>query len=185
VLETGPTKEGTHWKRLGCEQPSISSGLAHRTVRCARLVNGEVAGLGNRRSCTTIIHRTVGWCTGLSGESSATNSPLSGNGKGDVAIIHRTVRWCTGLSGEPTVASVNGRPRDQRATRGPCQWSVGHTRQCPVRQAIPRTNGRMRQIWKEIAHRTVIVTVRWCTGLSGAPLDRRQDWPSKLASNGS
>jgi hypothetical protein len=29
------------------------------------------------------------------------------------------------------------------------------------------------------------VAVRWRTGLSGAPLDRRQGWPSKFASNGS
>jgi hypothetical protein len=43
----------------------------------------------------------------------------------------------------------------------------------------------MRQKRKEIAHRTATVTVRWCTGLSGAPPDRRQVWPSKLASNGS
>ena len=43
-----------------------------------RLVNGEVAGLGNRRSCTAIIHRTVRWCTGQSGESSTANSSLSG-----------------------------------------------------------------------------------------------------------
>jgi hypothetical protein len=43
------------------------------------------------------------------------------------------------------------------------------TEQCPVRQSISRTNGRMRQIWKETAHRTATVTVRWCTGLSGAP----------------
>ena len=28
-------------------------------------------------------------------------------------------------------------------------------------------------------------TVRWRTGLSGAPLDKRKDWPSKLVSNGS
>jgi hypothetical protein len=62
------------------------------SVRCARLVNGKVAGLRNRRSCTAIIHQTVRWCTGLSGESSATNLSLSGNGKGDVAIIHRTVQ---------------------------------------------------------------------------------------------
>jgi hypothetical protein len=59
------------------------------------------------------------------------------------------------------------------------------TRQCPVRQLTPRTNGRMRQICKEIVHRTTTVTVRWCTGQSGAPPDRRQVWPSKLASNGS
>jgi hypothetical protein len=35
-------------------------------------------------------------------------------------------------------------------------------------------SGRMRQIWKEIVHRTATVTIRWCTGLSGAPPDRRQ-----------
>jgi hypothetical protein len=46
------------------------------------------------------------------------------------------------------------------------------TLDCPVRQPTPRTNSRMRQIWKEIAHRTATVTVRWCTGLSGAPPDR-------------
>jgi hypothetical protein len=139
---------------------NTNSGLAHRTVRCARLAGGEPVALRKTQRRTTIIHRTV--------------------------------RWCTGLSGEPTVASANGRPRDPRATRGPQQRSVGHTTlsgvhriHCPVRQPTPRTNGRMRQIWKEIAHRTTTVTVRWCTGLSGAPPDRRQVWPSKLASNGS
>jgi hypothetical protein len=58
-------------------------------------------------------------------QSSATNSSLSRNGKGDVAIIHRTVRWCTGLSGEPTVASANGRPRNLRASHGLLQRSAG------------------------------------------------------------
>jgi hypothetical protein len=160
------------------------SGGAPDSVRCARLVNGEVAGLENRRSCTAIIHRTVRWCTRLSGESSATNSPLSGNRKGDVAIIHWTVRWCTGLSGEPTVASTNGRPRNLRATRGLLQRSAGAL-DCSVRQRAWRSNGRLRQIWEEIAHRTATVVVRWCTGLSSAPLDRRQELPSKIVSNGS
>jgi adenylylsulfate kinase-like enzyme len=137
----------------------------------------EKAALQTQRRRTTIIHRTVRWCTGLSGESFAANSSLSGNGKGDVAIIHRTVRWCTGLSGEPTVASatVGRTSRGRHVAR-----SNG-----PVRQLPPRTNGQMRQKKKEIAHRTARVTVRWCTGLSGAPPDRRQVWPSKLASNGS
>jgi hypothetical protein len=130
----------------------LSSG-APDSVRCARLVNGEVAGLGNRRSCTAIIHRTVRWCTRLPGESSATNSPLSGNGKGDVAIIHRIVWWCTGLSGDPTVASANGQPRNLRATRGLLQRSAG-VPDCPVRQWARWSNGRMRLIWKEIVHRT-------------------------------
>jgi hypothetical protein len=60
-------------------------------------------------------------------KSSAMNSSLSGNGKGVATIIHRTVRWCTGLSGEPTALAANGQPRNQRATRGPLQRSVGHT----------------------------------------------------------
>jgi hypothetical protein len=33
-------------------------------------------------------------------------------------------------------------------------------------------------------HRTGTVYVRWCTGLSGAPLDRRQELPSNWISNG-
>jgi hypothetical protein len=59
------------------------------------------------------------------------------------------------------------------------------TPDCPVRQPVPWTNGRLHPVWKEIEHRTATVVVRWCTGLSGAPLDRRQELPTKLMSNGS
>jgi hypothetical protein len=84
--------------------------------------------------------------------------------RGDVAIIHQTVRWCTRLSDEPTVACANGRPRNLRATRGLLQRSAGApdctvcTGQCPVRQSAQRSNSRICQIWKEIAHRTVYRT---------------------------
>jgi hypothetical protein len=40
---------------------------------------GEQPALGSRRRRTAINHQTVRWCTGLSGESSAAKSPLSGN----------------------------------------------------------------------------------------------------------
>jgi hypothetical protein len=60
---------------LGCVQPRLSSvwhtglsGGAPDSVRCARLNSGEQATLGRSRRRTTIIHRTVRWCTGLSGE---------------------------------------------------------------------------------------------------------------------
>jgi hypothetical protein len=148
-------------------QPNFSSvwhtglsGGAPDTVRCARLVRGELAALGIRRRCTTIIHRTVRWCTGLSGGSSEANSLLSGMKKGDVAKIHRTVRWCTGLSGEPTIASANGRPRNLRATRDSSNSRRGAldcpvcTRQCPVRQWARSCNSRLCPIWKGIVHRT-------------------------------
>jgi hypothetical protein len=84
VLET-VTKGEKKWKGLGSVQPNFSSvwhtglsGGAPDSVRCARLVSDESVALGNRRRCTAIIHRTVRWCTGLSGESSVENSSLSG-----------------------------------------------------------------------------------------------------------
>jgi hypothetical protein len=52
----------------------LQFGLAHRTVRCARLVLDELAALGIRRRRTAIIHRTVRWCTGLSGESTVASA---------------------------------------------------------------------------------------------------------------
>jgi hypothetical protein len=132
--------------RSGCT--GLSGG-----VRCTRLVrvNSPLSGLdgGVRLKFT-----------GLSGESSATNSSLSRMKKGDMAIIHRTVRWCIRLSGEPMVASANGRPRNLRATRGSsngqkeapdCPVCTG---QCPVRQRTWSCNGRLCSIWKEITHRT-------------------------------
>ena len=85
-------------KRWMCAANSSSawhtelSGGAPNCVQCPRLADVEPAALGNQRSCMAINHQNVRWCTGLSGESSATNSSVSGNEKGDVAKIHRTVR---------------------------------------------------------------------------------------------
>jgi hypothetical protein len=152
-------------KIIGCVQPKSSSawhtglsGGAPDSVRCARLVSGENAALGIRRWRTAIIHRTVRWCTGLSGESSAANSSLSGNRKGDMAIIHRTVRWCTGLSGEPTVGRAIFARRVAAPTVGGAPDYPVCTRQCPLRQWARSYNGRLCQIWKAIAHRTVYRT---------------------------
>jgi hypothetical protein len=120
-----------------------------------------------------VVHRTVSGAPGWS----AVNSLLSGfNGGVRLKFI--------GLSGEPTVASatVDRAIRGRRVARS--NGRLG-TPDCLVRQLTPRTNGRMRLIWKAITHRTPTVTIRWSTGLSGAPPDRRQVWPSKLASNGS
>jgi hypothetical protein len=86
--------------RSGCTGLSV----VHRTMSGgARISPDEQPTLGSRRRRTAINHRTVWWCTGLSGESSAVKSPLSGNSQQRTAKNHRTVRWCTGLSGEPTV----------------------------------------------------------------------------------
>jgi hypothetical protein len=129
------------------------------SVRCARTSLGEQFALRTRRRCT--------------------------------AIIHRTVRWCTGLSGEPTVDCANSRSRNPCVTRGRANGQMGapdclvRTRQCPVCQRLQVFNGRLCQFRKAICTGHATVPVRWCTGLSGAPPDRRQELPSLIASNGS
>jgi hypothetical protein len=133
------TKEGEKKReRVGCVQPTPAQ---PSTPDCS-VVHQTVSSAPGWPTVNQLLSRIDGGVrlkfTGLSGESSATNLPLSGNGKGDVAIIHRTVRWCTGLSGEPTIAGANGRSRHLRATRVSLQRSVGHTGLCPVRQRAQR-----------------------------------------------
>jgi hypothetical protein len=118
VLETGEKQLEMSWLSCSVWVHQIVFGGAPDSVRCARLASGEQATLGTRRRRTAIIHRTVRWCTRLSGESSAAKSSLSGEVQRRTAKIHRTVRWCARLFGEPTVDCANGRPRNPRATRG-------------------------------------------------------------------
>jgi hypothetical protein len=144
--------------RSGC---TGLSGGAPDSVRCARTSPGEQPALGSRRQRTTINHRTVRWCTGLSGESSTAKSLLSGNRQQRTPKNHRTIRWCTGLSGEPTVGQANGRPRNPRVMRGRANNQMGApdypvcTGQCPVRQRLQIFNGRLHQFRKAICTGTL------------------------------
>jgi hypothetical protein len=133
------------------------------------------------------------WHTGLSGGApdsvrcarpASANWLLSGKLRWRTTIIHRTVRWCTGLSSEPTTvsATVGRQIRGRRVARSNGRQGAPD---CPVCQLPQICNGRLRQFRKEIRTRHATVTVRWCTGLSGAPPDRRQELPSLLGSNGS
>jgi hypothetical protein len=147
------------YRRSPAQSGTLDCPVVHRTVRCARLASGEQATLRKNRRRTTIIQRTVRWCTGLSGEPTAASATVGR------AIRGRRVARTNGRQGAPDFPVCTG--------------------QCPVRQLARRCNGHLRQNRKEIRTRPSIVTVRWCTGLSGAPPDRRQLWPSLLASNGS
>jgi hypothetical protein len=94
------------------------------SVRCARqaLANWLLSGLRRRR--TAINHRTVWWCTGLSGEP--------------------TVSRANGRPRNPRVT----RGKSQRSDGAPdCPVCTG---QCPVRQWLQSANGRLRQRRKEI-----------------------------------
>jgi hypothetical protein len=156
VLETG--KERIAKDLAEYSQSPAWSGTPD-SVRCARLASGELASLGKNRRCTAIIHRIVWWCTGLSGEPTVASATVGR------AIRGRRVAHANGRQGAPDCLVCTG--------------------QCPVRQLPRICNGRLRQNRKEIRTGPSTVTVWWCTGLSGAPPDRRQLWPSLLASHGS
>jgi hypothetical protein len=123
VLETMPRQEDSNWKKVGCVQPTTAqawrtglSGGAPDSVRCPRLVNGESTALGNRRSCTAIIHRTVRWCTGLTGEPTA---PVANGRPRDQRATCGSLQrsaGCTGLSGmHQTVSGAPTSPEEQRS----------------------------------------------------------------------
>jgi hypothetical protein len=61
------TSQKKGFKQREQKTTEVCPGLAHRTVRCTRESNSELATFGNSRSRSAIIHRTVRCCTGLSG----------------------------------------------------------------------------------------------------------------------
>jgi hypothetical protein len=112
------------------------SGGAPDSVRCARLALANWLLSGLRRRRTTINHRTVWWCTGLSGE------PTVGRANGQPQNPRATRGKCQRSDGAPDCPVCTG--------------------QCLVRQRLQDCNGRLRQIRKEIrtgqcpvVHRTV------------------------------
>jgi hypothetical protein len=135
VLETVSRKEERRWKIVGCVQPKPArawhTGLsvgAPDSVRCPRLVNGEPAALGKRRSKVAIIHRTIRWCTGLSGESMApANNGCPRNPRATCGPRQRSVGH-TELSGAPTdTEDQRSTALDMEGDRAPDRYSG-----CPV-----------------------------------------------------
>ena len=103
------------------------------------------------------------------------------------AIIHRTV-WCA-----PDCPVSQPCPRQRSVARSVGDtWSspmVGRshqTVQCATGlSGVPRGSWLQRSASPDKGGNHALFIVRWCTGLSGAPTDRRQLWPSKWSSNGS
>jgi hypothetical protein len=171
VLETEKIELEKRW----LEQPKSAqsrctglSGGAPDSVRCARLALAKRLLSGLRRRCTTINHRTVRWFTGLSGVPFTCE--LVALGKPSTTYVYNSPDCpvCTGLSGEPTVgrAICTGHVAEPTARRG--HRSV---RCAPDMSGAP-TALRLPTVDCAIYGR------KSGTGLSGAPVDRRQDQPS-------
>jgi hypothetical protein len=136
------------------------------------------------------VHRIVRWCTGQCPVCQASSGKLGALGNKLTAYGYNSPDCpvCTGLSDEPTVGQANGRLRDLRETRGRANGREGAP-DCPVRQRLQGYQRSASPNKEGNPHRTVSGgapdSVRWCTGLSGAPGDRRQELPSRIALNGS
>jgi hypothetical protein len=163
MLETEKRRKEKRWKRLGCVQPRLSSvwhtglsGGASDTVRCARPNSGEQAALG--RSLATYGY----------------NSP-------DCPVVHRAVRWANGRLGQRSTAQF---ARDA----WPCQRSDGSTGLSGVHRTVsgaPTAPRLQRSTAPILEGNRAPDSVRWCTELSGAPTDRRQELRSWITLNGS
>jgi hypothetical protein len=112
-------REKRRRKGLGSKQPTLSSvwhtglsGVAPDSVRCARLASGELAALGRFWRRTTIIHRTIRWCTGLSGETSAASATVGH------AIHGRRVARANGRLGAPDCPVCTGQSGVHRTVSG-------------------------------------------------------------------
>jgi hypothetical protein len=105
-------------------------------VRCATLAGGKLAALGKTQRHTTIIHRTVRWCTGLSGEPKVASATVGR------AIRGRRVARNNGRLGTPdcpvrqlTQGPTVGCTRKGRRSRtGQLQWLSGGAPDYPVHQ---------------------------------------------------
>jgi hypothetical protein len=124
-----------------CSQDSARLGtpdcpVVHRTVRCARPASTNWPLSGKLRRRAAIIHRTVQWCTGLSGEPTAVSATVGrrirgrrvarSNGRQGVLDSVR----CANCHKSATVGCARlGRESRTRHE----QWLYGGAPDCPVR----------------------------------------------------
>jgi hypothetical protein len=118
------------------------SGGAPDSVRCARLAGGKPAALGKMQRRTTIIHRTVRWCIGLSGEPTVDSANCrlrdlrATRGPQQRSVGH------TGLSGDPEdqrsdALDMEG-DRAPDSYRGRTSQVIGPTCTCPCLKDLRR-----------------------------------------------
>jgi hypothetical protein len=153
VQESKKEKKRRTWLEAAKTQHSLGAPdcpVVHQTMSGApdwALANWPLSGI--RRQRTAIIHRTVWWYTGLSGEPTAARATVGrairarrvahANGR----LGHRTIRCapnsvrCANQPEDPTVGCArNGR----RSAPNMLQWLSGGAPDCPVRHPTEGKN---------------------------------------------
>jgi hypothetical protein len=138
------TEKGFKYRKQ--KTAEVSPDLAHRTVRCTRDSNFELLTFGNSGGRSAIIHRTV-QCASI---AMATSRQRSSAERIKCATVRAKVR-----------AELEGAPDSE-------QCLSGATPDCPVAQMSEAPTVRIQRPG-DVAGAPD--SVRWCTGLSGAPYD--------------
>jgi hypothetical protein len=140
--------------------------------------------LCSAKVCSVWEHRTIRWGTGQCPVRQAGSSELAalGNSPATYGYNSPDCPVCTGLSGEPTVgrAICAGHVAEPTARRGHrtvrCASDMSGA---PTALWLPTVGCAIKGKKSGTGQCPV------CTGLSGAPRDRRQGLPSQIALNGS
>jgi hypothetical protein len=148
------------------------------------------------RLCAVWVHRNVRWCTGQCPVRQAGVCQLVALGKRLTAYGYKSpdCRWCTGLSGGAPDCPVSqqltgptvGRVIRARRVAEPTVRRGHRTVRCAP-ESVRCANGSEPPTvdFAKEGKKSAPDSVRWCTGLSGAPGDRRQELSSWNALNGS
>jgi hypothetical protein len=135
------------------------------------------------RLCAVWVHRTVRWCTGQCSVRQAGDCQLAALGKRSRAYGYKSPDCpMSQRSAGPTVGCVIR----ARHMAEPTVRRVHRTIQCaPDSVRCANGSGSSTVGYTTEGKKSAPDSVRWCTRMSGAPGDRRQELPSWNALNGS
>jgi hypothetical protein len=136
----------------------------------------EKLGSKQPRVCSVWVHRTVRWCTG--------QCPVRQAGSGELAALGTSTAVYGYKSPDCPVSQQSARPTVGRVIRArhvaePTVRREHRTVRCANGSESPTVG------FAKEGKKSALDSVWWCTELSGAPGDRRQELPSWNALNGS
>jgi hypothetical protein len=143
----------------------------------------EMSWLEQPRLCSVWEHRTVRWCTGQCPVRQADSCELAALGNSSATYGYNSPDCpVSQRSAGPTV----GRAIRARHMAEPTVGRGHRTVRCAP-DSVRCSNGSQAPTVDYVTEgkKSAPDSVRWCTGLSGAPGGRRQDLPSWNALNGS
>jgi hypothetical protein len=135
------------------------------------------------RLCAVWVHRTVRWCTGQCPVRQASSGELAALGTSTTVYGYKSPDCPVS---QPQARPTVGRVIRVRRVAEPTIRRGHRTVRCAL-DSVRCANGSETPTvgFAKEGKKSTPDSVRWCTGLSGAPGERRQELPSWNALNGS